>query len=258
MFWVLHDMGQVSEEKFGVFIVNAHNLLGVVNRGSPRLRLNELARELFCFCLERRIAIMIECVPREENSLADEVSKLIIPDDWRLQQALFPQLEQPWGWHLADLFASNANNQCAFFYSMQWCRGSAGVNAFAFHWGFGPILIQCPYRLLGRVWRKLRNDGAIATVLVPLWQLSTWWGLLAPNGVYFFEKVIDWVWLSRGERNLFVSSSSPGGKDVVLPDWSVMAIRVYFPSGADLHRISLHDRCVQGGCDACRSRSWHR
>ena len=60
MFWVLHDMGQVSEEKFGVFQVNAHNLLGVVNCGSPRLMLNELARELFWFCLGRRINIMIE------------------------------------------------------------------------------------------------------------------------------------------------------------------------------------------------------
>ena len=59
-------------------------MLRVVNRGRPRLRLNELARELFWFCLVRRITIMIEWVPREENSLADELSKLIIPDNWVL------------------------------------------------------------------------------------------------------------------------------------------------------------------------------
>jgi len=43
-----------------------------------------------------------------------------------------------------------------------------------------------------------------ATVLVPLWRSSTWWGLLAPYGVHFFEEVVDWVWLPRGEHNLFV------------------------------------------------------
>ena len=64
-----------------VFQVDAQNLMWVVNRGSPRLKLNELARELFWFCLERQITILVEWVPREENSLADELSKLIIPDD---------------------------------------------------------------------------------------------------------------------------------------------------------------------------------
>jgi hypothetical protein len=50
--------------------------------------------------------------------MADELSKLIIPDDWMFHRALFRQLEHRWGRHLAELFASNANNQCAFFYSM--------------------------------------------------------------------------------------------------------------------------------------------
>ena len=71
VFRCLQAMVHVCESKFVVFQVDAHNLLGVVNRGSPRLILNELARELFWFCLERRIVILVECVPREENSLAD-------------------------------------------------------------------------------------------------------------------------------------------------------------------------------------------
>ncbi len=96
--------------KFVVFQDDAQTLLGVVNRGSPRLILNELARELFWFSLERRIVILVEWVPRGENSLADELSKFIIPNDWMLQRELFRQIEQRWGRHLADLFASNANN----------------------------------------------------------------------------------------------------------------------------------------------------
>ena len=37
----------LCEGKFVVFQVDAQNLMGIVNRGSPRLQLNELARELF-------------------------------------------------------------------------------------------------------------------------------------------------------------------------------------------------------------------
>ena len=68
VFRCLQAMVHVCEGKFVVFHVDAQNLVGVVNRGSPRLVLNDLARELFWFCLERRIVILVEWVPRKENS----------------------------------------------------------------------------------------------------------------------------------------------------------------------------------------------
>jgi hypothetical protein len=49
VFRCLHAMVHVCEGMFVVFQVDAQNRLGVVNRGSPRLMLNELARELFWF-----------------------------------------------------------------------------------------------------------------------------------------------------------------------------------------------------------------
>ena len=120
----------------------------------------------------------------------DDFSKLDIPDDWMLRRALFRQLEQRWGRHIVDLFASNANNQCARFYSLQCCRGSAGVNAFAFYRGIGILWINCPFRSLGRVWRKLRHDGDISTKLDPLCQSSMWWGLFALDRVYFANEIV--------------------------------------------------------------------
>ena len=39
---------------------------------------------------------MEENISREENSLADELSKLIIPDYWMLRRDLFMQLEWRW------------------------------------------------------------------------------------------------------------------------------------------------------------------
>ena len=61
---------------------------------SPRLKLNELARELFWFGLEHNISLNVEWVPREEKALADEMSKLINPDDAMLCQTFFERLER--------------------------------------------------------------------------------------------------------------------------------------------------------------------
>jgi hypothetical protein len=76
----LHAMMQLCAGKIVVFQVDAKNLLGIVNRGSPRLKLNELAPVLFWFGVENDTTLTVESVPREENSLADELySKLLIP-----------------------------------------------------------------------------------------------------------------------------------------------------------------------------------
>ncbi len=101
---------------------------------------------------------------------------------------------------------------------LHWCRGTAGVNAFAYFWGGELVWVNCPYMLLGRVWRKLKHDGATATVLVPLWESATWWGLDVPYGAHFSEEVVHWVWLPRDDPSLFVPRPAPGGKDIISTD----------------------------------------
>ena len=111
-------MISLCERKFVAFRVDVHNVSEIVNRDSPRLELNALARELFCFGVEDRITLNLACVPREENTLADELSKLIMPDDSMLSHAFFRELEKPFGTHTVDHFASGINTQCERFYSL--------------------------------------------------------------------------------------------------------------------------------------------
>ena len=107
------------------------DLLEIVNRGSPWPKLNALSRELFWFGLEHCITLSVEWFPREENTLADELSKLLIPDDFSLSRKYFGQLEDRFGSHSIDLFSSNENNLYDRFYSLHLCGGSGGVQAFA-------------------------------------------------------------------------------------------------------------------------------
>ena len=70
----------------------------------------------------------------------------------------FNHLEARWGPHTVDLFASSDNAQCKKFYSLHWCRGTAGVNAFGFPWSGENCWINAPYRAIDRVWRALKEQ----------------------------------------------------------------------------------------------------
>ena len=120
----------------GTFVflqVDAMNLLGIINRGSPKLPLLVLARKLFWFSLIHSITRFVEWVPRESNYFTDEISKMLIPDYWSICCSYFNWLDIRWGPHTIDLFSSNGNNLCEKFYSIHWCRMTSGVNAFGYH-----------------------------------------------------------------------------------------------------------------------------
>jgi hypothetical protein len=114
----LQSLVHRCEGRFVVLQVDAENLLGIVNRGSSKLPINEMAREPFWFCLRHRIMISVEWVPREENAFADKISKMLIPEDWMLSRSWFQYLDYKCAPHTVDLFASNVNNQCARFFSL--------------------------------------------------------------------------------------------------------------------------------------------
>ncbi len=108
-----------------------------------------------------------------------------------LSHAFFRMLEERFGAHTVDLFASGINTKCGRFYSLHLCRGMSGVNSFALDWSGESRWASYPYRLSSRVWQKLRNDVATATLLVPLWESATLWTLLVPDAIHFAEAVVD-------------------------------------------------------------------
>jgi hypothetical protein len=64
VFSCLQAMIGMCEGKFVVFQIDAHNLLGIASRVSPRLKVNALAREFLWFGPEHRITLNVEWVPR--------------------------------------------------------------------------------------------------------------------------------------------------------------------------------------------------
>jgi hypothetical protein len=137
--------------------------------------------------------VSVEWVLREENSFADDISKMLMPYDWMLNPVFFRWLDGLWGPHTCDVFTSNNNNHCEKFYSLYLCRSTAGVNAFGCDWSKDNNWVKAPCRSIGRVWRALRSQEARATVMIPVWISAPWWHLVAPDMLHMSEKVVDWV-----------------------------------------------------------------
>ncbi len=203
----------------------------------------------FWFGLEYQSSLHVRWAPREKNTLANELSKLLIPDDFAVSWTHFQRMERRFGTHSIDQIALGAKNLFDRFYSLHMCKGSEGVNAFAYDWSGVTAWIYCPYKIVGRVWEKSQHDGAIATMLIPLRESATWWRLVVPDAAHFVEAVVDWVWLPRSDPDLFIPGTAPG-RAIEPPDWPIMAVRIDFLASGDQRRIPLRDRCVHVGCSA--------
>lgn len=232
------------------------NLLSIVNRGSRVLPLNTLARDLFWFCAANGINLRVEWVPREDNELADAASRLTVPDDYQLNPRYFRWLDERWGPHTCDLFASSSSTHCPRFYSLHYCPGTAGINAFAYSWNQDNAWAHPPVRIIGRVWRTLAATlVAAATLVVPLWYSAPWWRMIAPDGVHLHRSITDWVFLPRFDEDLFLPShNARGARQGRPPAWRVFAVRVDFArSPSTRPALSRRGRCLQGGCSSCKS-----
>ena len=115
----IQSLIELCKNKLVVVQVDAMNLLDIVNRGSPSLALDTLARELFWLCLPQKNTILVEwVVPREINAFADDIYKWLIPDDYSMSRPYFTMLDHKWGPHTCDTFSANDNSFCPKFYSL--------------------------------------------------------------------------------------------------------------------------------------------
>ena len=73
--------------------------------------------EIFKFCIRHNIQLVPKWVPREENEIADEISKMVDHDDYMLSPDIFAALDIMWGPHTVDRFSSFSTRQIPRFCS---------------------------------------------------------------------------------------------------------------------------------------------
>ena len=85
--------------------------------GSKKPWLQEVALNVFSLSVHFQIKLEPEWIPRELNERADFLSRIIDYDDWQLNPVVFSELEEAWGPHSVDHFASFHNCQLPRFNS---------------------------------------------------------------------------------------------------------------------------------------------
>ncbi|CAI7793365.1 unnamed protein product, partial [Closterium sp. NIES-54] len=122
---------------------HGHTLVRVDNQGVMFIlrkggsRNNELTltcKEIITLCTDNAVRLAIEWIPRDQNTCADELSKLQDHDDYTLKQPWFRLLDRRWGPHSVDLFANAQNALLPRFFSKVPHPRAEAINAFSKDW----------------------------------------------------------------------------------------------------------------------------
>ena len=90
-----------------VWYSDNQNVASILLNGSRKPDLQLLALQAFHICLQFRISLDPKWIPRDLNSGAELISRLIEFDDYELNDIIFQGLDELWGPHTVYRFACN-------------------------------------------------------------------------------------------------------------------------------------------------------
>lgn len=190
-----------------IAVDNMTALSYVHRKGGRKEYLNEVARCIWLWLIERKIDIQISFIPGKDNKLADSASRTDYHDstEWKLNPVIFKKLVKRFGECNIDLFASRLNYQCKPFCAWGLDPEAEYVDAFTFPWTFTRIYVFPPFSVLGKVLKKIQRDQCQAIVVAPLWPTQPWFTTL-------LEMVIDYPVLLPLKDNLLLNPIHKGRK----------------------------------------------
>lgn len=140
--------------------------------------LSEISRQIWRWCENRNIFLFASYISSIENSIADAESRTPDPDtEWSLSVIAFRRVARALGPFDIDLFASSINTKSDLYASWFPDPGSVAVDAFTFSWEKLNFYAFPPFILLPRVLRKIIDDKATGTLVVPWWPSQPWFPL---------------------------------------------------------------------------------
>ena len=133
---------------------------------------NDVAKNIWLFCVKNKIWITAAHIPGAENVIADYESRKSYKDaEWMLNPEIFQKAIK----HLKfkpdlDCFASRLNTQLPKYISYKTDPYAYLINAFSVNWGFFKCYLFPPFSLIGRAPQKIRMHQTEIILVVPKWQ----------------------------------------------------------------------------------------
>lgn len=150
--------------------------LGVIQAQSSRsVTLMDEYRRLHALCSELDIELRVEHVSSAMNERADRLSRENDTTDWTMNPTTYATLNDMYGPHTVDLFATELNTRCTRFFSRRPSPGALGVNALVQDWSGENAWANPPFHLLGPVVTRIILTSAAVTLIAPAWRAQAWW-----------------------------------------------------------------------------------
>ena len=169
------------------------NVVRIASLGSTKANLQEIAIGLNSVCVQNNIVLDVEWISRENNVVADGLSRILDVNDWGISQEVIDWLESKWGKFSVDRFATDYNAKCREFNSKFFVPGTGGVDAFSQEWQGHFNLLVLPPHLVLKTWLYLQMQEAEGVLIFPLWRSSAAWPFICPDGKHFHLAVQDWT-----------------------------------------------------------------
>ena len=159
-----------------IFMDNSTSCAYINKFGGRVHKLDSIAREIWFWCIERRIHLSAAHVPGVENCEADEESRTINDDtEWSLRPEIFAAILGKFQLIAVDLFASRLNNKVKRYVSRRPDPYAYAIDAFSLTWADDVFYIFPPFSLLARILQKVEEDKTDAVLVAPIWPTQSWW-----------------------------------------------------------------------------------
>lgn len=162
-----------------IYMDNTTSVSYINKYGGKTPVLNDLAREIWLWCLERKVTISAAHLPGKINQEADTLSRSFNDDlEWSLCENIFLKILNTYPLLRIDLFASRLNKKLDNYISLRPEPTARAVDAFTLSWSKDLNYIFPPFSLMGKILQKIVQDSAEAVVIAPIWPTQTWWASL--------------------------------------------------------------------------------
>jgi hypothetical protein len=166
---------RVRQQSIQVLTDNSTTVAYINNMGGPVRQLSDLAEQIWAFVLNQKANLVAKHICGVLNTEADYLSRLPIQYEWMLHPTLFRYIDQLWGPHTLDRFASISTAQIDTYNSRFLDPQTHGVDALVqTDWQEHNNWVNPPFRLLNRVIDVVVQQKAYATVIAPCWPGQPW------------------------------------------------------------------------------------
>jgi hypothetical protein len=150
--------------------------------GTKSCTLNTITKEIWEYCLSKKIILTAEYLPGCQNSIADWESRNaqeVSINSWRLNPAIFDQINKILGPIKIDLFADRWNAQVFQYISWKNDPLALSVDAFLTTWEKEKEAYAFPpFCMIPKCLCKIQREGGELVLITPAWQTQSYYPLL--------------------------------------------------------------------------------